>query len=173
MREFFLATFVALLLASSASAAGLPRPAVTGNIVEDIKTDVQNLHPKTAVPDQVTSSTNPDILNRLKTVVLADLKAASADAHATADTIAAPCLDAWIGLIEAQQKAQAAPLPDPHVITTFQQDRDLVNALRPGAPLRTACAPLAEELKQDVLTLLSKIAGGVLTVPAMLAPFGL
>lgn len=170
MRLFFLSTAISLVLALAASAAPLQ---ITGRPIEDTKANIETLKGKTSVPNQVTSATSPDVLNQLKTVVLADLQAASADAHATGDTIASPCLDAWIGLIQAQQKAQAAPLPDPHVITTFQQDRDLVNALRPGAPLRTACAPLAEELKQDVLTLLSKIAGGALTVPTMLAPFGL
>lgn len=146
---------------------------VTGNPIADTKANL-GLSPGTG--SVATTKATPDLITKIQQVAIADLRTASADAKATGDTVAAPCYDAWITLIEAQQSAQAAAPSDPslpHVIATFQRDRDLVNALRPGSPMKVACAPLAEELKQDVLTLLSKIAGGVLTVPALLAPFGL
>lgn len=140
------------------------RPNLTGRPIEDIRAAVDNKKSEAAAPD---------LIGKIQQVALDDLKAATADAKATGDTIASNCYDAWIGLITAQQTAQGAALPEPHIITAFQRDRDLVNALRPGSPLKVACAPFAEELKQDVITLLSKIAGGALTLPAMLAPFGL
>lgn len=114
------------------------------------------------------ASGSSEILARIQSVALADLQAASTDAKATGDMVTAPCYDAWIGLIEAQQKAQTNPMPDPHVITGFQRARDLVNALRPGSPLNTACAPLAEELKQDVLDLLGKVAAGAITINTLI-----
>lgn len=158
------------LLAPQAHAQG--RPQITGNIVNDTRANLG----LPGAGNVSTTKATPDLITKIQQVAVADLKTASADAKATGDTVAAPCYDAWITLIEAQQAAQASAPSDPsvpHVITTFQRDRDLVNALRPGSPMKVACAPLAEELKQDVMTLLSKIAGGVLTVPLMLAPFGL
>lgn len=120
-----------------------------------------------------TNGISGDIISKIQSVALADLEAASADAKATGDTVSAPCYDAWIKLITAQQTAQAVGMPDPHLITSFQRTRDLVNALRPGSPMKVACAPLAEELKQDVIALLGKIATGAITAPALLAPLGL
>ena len=140
------------------------RQSLTGRPIEDIRA---------AVTGKAAEAAAPDLISKIQTVALADLQAATADAKATGDTIASNCYDAWIALINAQQTAQGTALPEPHIITAFQRNRDLVNALRPGSPLKVACAPFAEELKQDVITLLSKIAGGALTLPAMLAPFGL
>lgn len=153
---------IALLILLPTLSYAQNRP-LTGRPIEDIRAAV------TGTPQ----AASPDLISKIQTVALDDLKAATADAKATGDTISANCYDAWIGLIVAQQTAQATPLPEPHLITAFQRNRDLVNALRPGSPLKVACAPFAEELKQDVITLLSKIAGGALTLPAMLAPFGL
>lgn len=119
------------------------------------------------------ASNGIDLLKIIDDKILPDLKAAAADAKATEDTIAEPCLTAWVGLIEAQNAAQAAPLPNPHIITDFQRMRDLVNALRPGSKIRVACAPLAEEMKMDVKDLLGKVAAGAIALPVMLAPVGL
>jgi len=163
MNKLFI--IIILFLISGPAFAQLRKPQITGNIVEDTKANL-GISSGKAAP-------SPDLISKIQQVALADLEAASADAKATGDTVAAPCYDAWITLIKAQQSVNAGSMPDPHVITFFQRDRDLVNALRPGSPMKVACAPLAEELKQDVLTLLSKIAGGALTMPALLAPFGL
>ena len=154
---------IALILLPTLSFAQT-RPQLTGRPIEDIRSAVEGKKAEAAAPD---------LIGKIQQVALDDLKAATADAKATGDTIASNCYDAWIGLITAQQTAQGAALPEPHIITAFQRNRDLVNALRPGSPLKVACAPFAEELKQDVITLLSKIAGGALTLPALLAPFGL
>lgn len=155
---------VLVLLPTLSYAQG--RPQLTGRPIEDIKAAIDG-------NGVTTTKASPDLISKIQQVALADLQAATADAKATGDTIASNCYDAWIGLITAQQSAQGAAMPEPHVITSFQRQRDLINALRPGSPLKVACSPLAEELKADVLTLLSKIAGGALTLPAMLAPFGL
>ena len=152
---------ILLLLPTVSLAQNRP---LTGRPIEDIKAAVDGKRSEAAAPD---------LISKIQQVALADLQAATADAKATGDSIASNCYDAWIALINAQQTAQGAALPEPHIITAFQRNRDLVNALRPGSPLKVACAPFAEELKQDVITLLSKIAGGALTLPAMLAPFGL
>jgi len=155
---------VLILFLISAPSFAQTRPQLTGRPIEDIKA---------AVGGRQAEAAAPDLISKIQQVALADLQAATADAKATGDSIASNCYDAWIALINAQQTAQGAALPEPHIITAFQRNRDLVNALRPGSPLKVACAPFAEELKQDVITLLSKIAGGALTLPALLAPFGL
>jgi hypothetical protein len=108
-----------------------------------------------------------DVITRIRTIALADLEQATAEAKAMNDTIAAQCYDAWIAFVQARQGA--APASDtPGVVTAFQRARDFVNALRPGSGIKTACAPLAEEMKQDVLGLLGKVATGALTIPALL-----
>jgi hypothetical protein len=109
-----------------------------------------------------------DIVARIRTVALADLEQATAEAKAMNDTIAAQCYDARIAFAHARQGATPGSGDAPGVVTSFQRARDFVNALRPGSGIKTACAPLAEEMKQDVLGLLGKLATGVLTIPALL-----
>jgi hypothetical protein len=73
-----------------------------------------------------------------------------------------------VAFAHARQGATPGSGDAPGVVTSFQRARDFVNALRPGSGIKTACAPLAEEMKQDVLGLLGKLATGVLTIPALL-----
>jgi hypothetical protein len=140
-------------------------------------------------PGCVVQQTQPasDLVAAIQKVVLSDLKQATADAKAVNDEIASSCYDAWITLIEAQQSILTPPPPvSPGplgvvvvpvnsgapavltgteaggVITKFQRTRDVVNSLRAGSPIKVACAPLAEELKQDVISLLGKIATGAI-----------
>lgn len=124
------------------------------------------------VPQRQKLSLNLNLLlQQLQAVSLTDLQTAEADATAQKDTVAAACYAQIITLVSNQQKALAAQanLPDVHVVTSFQQARDFALALRPGSALSTACAPLANEVKMDVLNLVAGVTAGSLS----LSSFGL
>jgi hypothetical protein len=111
------------------------------------------------------------LLTQLQKVSLQDLQTAKADADAQKDSVASTCYAQIIALVTNQQTALAAQanLPDVHLVTTFQQARDFALALRQGSPLSTACAPLANEVKMDVLNFVAGVTAGSLS----LAAFGL
>lgn len=111
------------------------------------------------------------LLAQLQKVSLQDLQTAKADADAQKDAVASACYTQIITLVTNQQSALKAQqnLPDVHVVTTFQQVRDFALALRQGSPLSTACAPLANEVKMDVLNFVAGVTAGSLS----LASFGL
>ncbi|TAL80280.1 MAG: hypothetical protein EPN75_07870 [Beijerinckiaceae bacterium] len=111
------------------------------------------------------------LLTQLQKVSLQDLQTAKADADAQKDAVASTCYAQIITLVTNQETALKAQqnLPDVHVVTTFQQVRDFALALRQGSPLSTACAPLANEVKMDVLNFVAGVTAGSLS----LASFGL
>ncbi len=111
------------------------------------------------------------LLAQLQKVSLQGLQTAKADADAQKDAVASACYTQIITLVTNQQSALKAQqdLPDVHVVTTFQQVRDFALALRQGSPLSTACAPLANEVKMDVLNFVAGVTAGSLS----LASFGL
>lgn len=111
------------------------------------------------------------LLTQLQKVSLQDLQTAKADADAQKDAVASTCYAQIITLVTNQQSALKVQkdLPDVHIVTTFQQVRDFALALRQGSPLSTACAPLANEVKMDVLNFVAGVTAGSLS----LASFGL
>jgi len=111
------------------------------------------------------------LLTQLQKVSLQDLQTAKADADAQKDSVASTCYAQIIALVTNQQTALAAQanMPDVHLVTTFQQARDFALALQQGSPLSTACAPLANEVKMDVLNFVAGVTAGSLS----LAAFGL
>lgn len=127
---------------------------------------------RAAVPHAQKLSLNLNqLLRQLQKISLDDLIAAKADADAQKDTVASACYAAIITLVSNQQTALAAQasLPPLHLVMTFQQARDFALALRQGSPLSTACAPLANEVKMDVLNFVAGVTAGTLS----LASFGL
>lgn len=111
------------------------------------------------------------LLSQLQAMSLADLQSAQADAVAQKDTVASGCYGAIITIVSAQQAALNAQsnLTSPHLVTDFQHVRDFAKALQSDSPLSVACAPLANEVKMDVLNLVAGITAGTLT----LSSFGL
>lgn len=111
------------------------------------------------------------LLTQLQKVSLQDLQTAKADADAQKDAVASACYAQIITLVTDQQSALKAQqnLPDVRVVTTFQQIRDFALALRQGSSLSTACAPLANEVKMDVLNFVAGVTAGSFS----LASFGL
>lgn len=104
-------------------------------------------------------------LQQLNAFTIADLQAASADAHAqpdgpgcakgTGDCTAWPCYDALAGLVATLPTS--VPNQTVGVALAFQKGRDLVNGVSgvagPLASLNRACAPLVI----DTQTLLNKL----------------
>ena len=51
-------------------------------------------------------------------------------------------------------------LPDPHLVTDFERMVELRNALQPDSPFMTACSPVANMVKQDVVGFMGKVIAG-------------
>lgn len=105
-------------------------------------------------------------LEDLLPALIADATFATNLANSNGDQFSPQCYQAIAALAQVQlDKLKALPttLPEPHLITTFQIGRDLVklNPLNNGlpAPLVNGCGGLAQDVKLDVLHLLTKVVG--------------
>jgi hypothetical protein len=98
--------------------------------------------------------------------LLADFTYAAARAHATGNTVTAPCWDAWVTLLSAQSQplkdASGAVLakPDPHLVTDAELMSELINQLQPNSPLSIACAPTLQASQRNIATLLGVVLSG-------------
>lgn len=108
-----------------------------------------------------------DLLQALNVKMLPDLQYALLLANATGNKITANCYQAWINVIQTQQTAVQSgtpptdiPVPDPHLITDFERAVELRNMIQPDSPFMTACSPVANLIKQDVLSFMGKVVGG-------------
>jgi hypothetical protein len=108
-----------------------------------------------------------DIYKKIQSATLADLQYADNLAVASGDQIAHACWAAWAEQIIAEQKANAAPPPEPHLITDIQRMINLHNALSPTGKLAVSCAPLANAVKLSIFNLLGQAALGTLALPAL------
>lgn len=143
---------ITLLLIGSAAHAQVqprPRPALTGNIVNDIAAANGTKSPFTGAP--VT-----DLQNFFNAKLLPDLQYAVKLATAAKNDITAVCYQSWIDIINTQQNAVKNPdgtdiaMPDPHVITEFEKLVELRNALQPESPFMRNCSPVASMVKKDI-----------------------
>lgn len=88
------------------------------------------------------------LLQKLRNITLADLKAANALALAHGNQLGSACYQAWIAFIEEEQQAATGPdgkpiiLPPIHLIYDAEKLFDLLQALHPTSKLSVACAPL-------------------------------
>lgn len=109
-----------------------------------------------------------DLISKFHQATIADLKYADALAVAHQDTLAHNCWTAWISYLQIEETVltgpdgKAAPLPEPHVITSIQRAFNLSNALQPTSPMSVACAPLANTVKMRVFDLITAAATGTL-----------
>lgn len=108
-----------------------------------------------------------DLLRALDAKLLPDLQYALLLAKATNNNITALCYQAWIDVITVQQTAVQTgtpptdiAIPDPHIITDFERAVELRNMLQPDSKFMTACSPVANLIKQDVLNFMGKVIGG-------------
>ena len=133
-----------------------PRLPLTGNIIQDFG-------PKTGL----TGAPVTDLQNFFNAKLLPDLQYALLLAKATGNNITAQCYQAWIDVITVQQTAVQTgtpptdiPIPDPHIITDFERAVELRNMIQPDSKFMTACSPVANLIKQDVLSFMGKVVGG-------------
>lgn len=116
-----------------------------------------------------------DMLKALDVQFLPDLKYALNRANKSGSKTTAPCYQAWITIIETRQAANVdadgkeIPMPDPHIITSFEDIVELRNALQPDSDFMRNCSPVANMVKMDILHFIGLIMGG----GAGLAAFGL
>ena len=113
----------------------------------------------------------PSGLQALSTFTIADLQAASADAHVHGDQTAFQCYDYLI--VTLPTIIPAAPTGTVGAFVVLQQGRDLANGINPtGGILKginLACAPLVIDTQTVINQLLLLGAGGAAGV-AVLAP---
>lgn len=107
-----------------------------------------------------------DLVKALDAKLLPDLQYALLLATATKNDTTAACYQAWIDIITTQQTAvkdaQGNPItmPDPHLITTFEQLVEIRNALQPQSAFMRACSPVANMVKMDVVAFMGIVISG-------------
>jgi hypothetical protein len=166
-----------LLLATTGAANAQRRPAVTGNIGADIKTDLSG--GKTAA---LTGNLPKDLQALWSKIVAAsstDLiyaSALAAAANTPASAIRKQCWDAIIvinkqangdGLKNADGTAMARP--DPAVFTDVETFAEVIDDLSPQGALFTSCAGAAQLLGTNTLAFINAAITGVAGI-AVLAP---
>jgi hypothetical protein len=124
---------------------------------------------------QATGDIAFDLLRALDAKLLPDLQYALLLAKATNNNITAVCYQAWIDVITTQQTAVQSgtpptdiPIPDPHIITDFERAVELRNMLQPDSKFMTSCSPVANLIKQDVLSFMGKVVGGGASLTALI-----
>jgi hypothetical protein len=98
--------------------------------------------------------------------LLADFTYAAARAHATNNTVTAPCWDTWVKLLTAQSAplkdaaGNALTKPDPHAVTDAELASELINQLQPNSDLSIACAPTLQASQRNIATLVGAVLSG-------------
>jgi hypothetical protein len=131
----------------------------TGDLAKDIKT---------ASGQGAPADTNPldELAAKIRKLSLDDFKYAAALAHATGNTVTAPCWDEWVKLLTAQQQPLNGPdgqplkEPDPHLATDVERLSEMVAQLQPRSELSVACAPMATTAQKDAATLIGAVLSG-------------
>ena len=102
-----------------------------------------------------------------------DLTAAKGLADAQKDAVASSCYAEVLAELNAVQASQSGALPQPHLFYSFQTARGFANAVLPNSALNNACAPLAQQVKLSVLTLINGLVTGGLGIATIGPMFGL
>ena len=158
---------LALLAISTPVMAQTPRP--RPNPIEQFNNKLkQDFSNATGVP--ATGDLAYDLLQALNVKLLPDLQYALLLANATNNKITANCYQAWIDVINTEQTAVQTKgadgtttpiaIPDPHLITDFERSVELRNMLQPDSAFMTACSPVANLIKQDVISFMGKVVAG-------------
>jgi hypothetical protein len=114
------------------------------------------------------------LLNAVTADTIADLAAGKAFFDAVKDTTASACYGELIAeLTAAQTAAQAQSLPKVHLFYTFAIGHEFALALQANSALRVACAPLAEQVDSNVLSLVDGLATGTLSAAKIATMLGL
>ena len=168
MNAFLRVAFLVVLCSlgvESAQGQKLRTPALTGNPVEDIKTDLGVNQPKllTGNPEKDAHA----IWNKIVSASNTDLTYASAlaaSAGTPASAVRKQCYDAILklnvqvnGTNVKDAQGNVLPQPDPKLFTGVEQAAETIDNLSPSGPLFVACAGMAQLMKTNVLTLINAI----------------
>jgi len=161
MRSFIAAILALLWIVGTADAQGLQRT------IQDIakKNDI-NAPGGAPAAKQPLGQPQEDLIKKLKTDALADLKYAAAMADATDNKTTAACWHAWVDLLEKQaaplkdKDGNVMPEPNPDLFTSVEKLSELRQSLQNGGPIQTGCAPLKDAAKTDMANLIGLILGG-------------
>lgn len=129
--------------------------------------------PVHAVPAPVQHLTIPNLPLKILNDAVNDLTAAKGLADAQKDTVASSCYAEVLAELAAVQASQSGTLPEPHLFYAFQTARGFANAVLPNSALNNACAPLAQQVKLSVLTLINGLVTGGLGIATIGPMFGL
>lgn len=172
LAAFVLSAFLVPDPASAQSPRARPAAAPQIDLIQKMKDDFTA---KTGV--QATGDLPFDLLQALDKKLLPDLQYALKLAQATGSTVTAPCYQAWIDMINTQQTAVQTknadgttadiPTPDPHLVTDFERMVELRNALQPESKFMVACSPVANMIKQDVVSFMGKVISGGAGIAAL------
>ncbi len=163
---------LSFLVADTANAQR--RPAITGNPIDDLRTDFG------ARPKLIIGNVEKDahaIWDKLVSASQADLQYASALAAAAntpASAVRKQCYDAILalntqvnGMNVKGADGKVLPQPDPKLFTGVEQAAETIDNLSPSGPLFTNCAGMAQLTKTNVLTLINAIVTGAAGFAAM------
>ena len=167
----FIAMAACMIAMTPAAAQGIKRPAVTGNVVNDLHTDFAS----TAKTTTATSQNAGDILNQLRAKFSADLTGDLTSALALAnqepagctaqpptqtacspaDTTAIPCYQALISL-NGVINSYTPPTDKPHVISDLEQLRIVARTIQ-STNFKDACAPLVQDIQAQANQLVASV----------------
>lgn len=168
------AVALAIIFAMPSPIGNAEAQVLTGHPITDFKTIIS----KTPL------AKGGDPVDRLWTQImgasLADLQYAKAiaDAAGTSGSKArSVCWAAWIDLIMNQSGANAAVngmdlANAPALFTKFERAAQVADALQINSPFMIACAPVAQSMKMQVISLVAKVAAGGLGLSAIAASGG-
>lgn len=148
-------------------------PAVTGDPINDIKTDL-GLQPAPTDAVKLTGNIKVDAQAIWDKIVAAsdkDLAYASqlaANANTPASLVRKQCWDALLatnqqanGLNLKDNNGNVLPQPDPKLFTQIEQAGEVIDALSPQGKLFTSCAGAAQLVQANVLQFISAAVTGV------------
>jgi hypothetical protein len=161
----FLSVFLSACLCALALGWAAPAQAqsrLTGNPLRDIGNAASQGNQKSLA----SPSALDELAGKIKKLSLDDFKYAAALAHATGNTVTAPCWDVWVKLLTAQQQPLNGPdgqplaEPDPHLATDVERLSEMIHQLLPNSELSVACAPMASAAQKDAGTLIGAVLNG-------------
>lgn len=181
-------TIAALLLTATSASAEIKKPALTGNITADIKTDLAGgASGSTSIGGlPLTGNAEKDmqaLWNKIITASNADLTYAAALATSSNTASSKVRLQCWQAILTLNQQANGSSLknadgtamvkPDPHLFSDAESLAEVIDNLSPQGPLFTACAGAAQLAKTNTLTLINAVvtgAAGIAALPAGVIP---
>jgi hypothetical protein len=137
-------------------------PQITGDLIADTRANL-GLDPKTG------ASNKTDLLQALNQITIVDLDAAVQIFDTFKNPNGKACAAAWLDLLKANEAVDAKTLPEPHLFSDLAKLYNLHVATQSGAPLKTACAAMKDDLGSGLLGGL----GGVATISKLTPLLGL